>query len=159
MGATTTLTVTAVGKHIMYAMAFLIGSVGMSVESFAILGVIVVVDTFTGVVRTIILHGGRSFTSTKLMSGIVSKAFIVSVPLLVVWSGKGAGIDMMGLGKGILSVLIFSELYSTLGNIYAIHIRKDVKEFDAVAFLLHKVRDIVENILKNSTKIDPPKGE
>ena len=146
-------------KHIAYGVAFLVGSVGLSVESFSILGVLVVVDTFTGVTRAMVIHGKRSFTSTKLTSGVLSKSFIVCVPLLVAWSGKGAGIDMTGLAQGVLSVLIIAELYSTLGNIYAIHIRKDVKEFDAIAFILHRVRDVVENILKNSTKIDPPKGK
>ncbi len=155
----TSLTLTSFAKHIIYGIAFLIGAVGMSVESYIIFGVLVVIDTITGVARTIILHGGRSVTSTKLTSGIVSKAFIVTIPLLLAWSGKGAGIDMNHLAHGVLSVLIIAELYSVLGNIYAIHIRRDVKEFDAVAFLLDKLRTIIENVLKNSTKIDPPKGE
>lgn len=156
MGALTTTSATF-AKNISYGIAFLIGSVGLSIESFAIFGVLIVIDTITGVARTMIIHGGRSFTSSKLTSGVIAKAFIISVPLLVAWAGKGAGIDMTALAQGVLSVLIIAELYSILGNIYAIHIRRDVAEFDAVAFILGKTRTIIENILKNTTKIEPPK--
>lgn len=146
-------------KNISYGVAFLIGAVGLDAEAFAVLGVLVIIDTITGVLRSMTIYGGRSFTSSKLTSGVVAKALIVSVPLLVAWAGRGAGIDMENLAQGVLSVLIFAELYSILGNIYAIHIQKDVKEFDAVAFILDKVRDTIEVVIKNSTKIDPPKGK
>lgn len=131
-------------------MAFIIGTVGLSTEAFAIFGVLIVLDTFTGVVRTIRIRGGKSFTSLQLTGGVISKGFVISVPLVVAWAGRGAGLDLTLVAQGILSVLILAEAYSILGNIHAIHIKKDVKEFDAVAWILGMARNRLEHYLKTT---------
>ena len=145
----TTIDVVAM-KHLTYFFAFIIGSVGLSPESFMILAVLMMIDTFTGVVRTIRIRGGQSFTSMRLTSGIIRKSLIIIVPLVIAWAGKGAGIDLSTLAQGVLAVLVLSEAYSILGNIHAIHIGKDVREFDAIAWILGLVRSELENKLKSA---------
>lgn len=137
-------------KHATYFFAFLIGTVGLATEAFAIFGVLIIVDTFTGVIRSITIRGGKSFTSLQLTGGVVSKGLIISVPLIVAWGGRGAGMDLTLLAQGILSVLILAEVYSILGNIHAIRLKRDVKEFDAIAWILGKVREQIEHYLKNT---------
>lgn len=146
----TTVEATMLVKHISYFLAFIIGTVGLATEAFAIFGVLIVLDTITGVIRTIRIRGGQSFTSLQLTGGVVSKGLIISVPLVIAWAGRGAGIDLTLVATGVLSVLILAEAYSILGNIHAIHLRRDVKEFDAVAWILSKVRDNLETYLKNT---------
>jgi len=137
-------------KHLTYFLAFIIGTVGLATEAFAIFAVLIVLDTFTGVIRSITIRGGQSFTSMQLTSGVVSKGLIISVPLVIAWAGRGAGLDLTLIATGVLSVLILAEAYSVLGNIHAIHVKRDVKEFDAIAWILSKVRDQMENYLKNT---------
>jgi len=137
-------------KHLTYFFAFIIGSVGLATESFAIFGVLIVIDTITGVVRTIRIRGGDSFTSLQLTGGVISKGLVISVPLIVAWAGRGAGLDLTLVAQGVLSVLILAEAYSILGNIHAIRIGRDVKEFDAIAWILGNVRKQMEHYLKNT---------
>lgn len=137
-------------KHLTYFLAFIVGSVGLATEAFAIFAVLIILDTFTGVVRSITIRGGQSFTSLQLTGGVISKGLIISVPLIIAWAGRGAGFDLTLVAQGVLSVLILAEAYSVLGNIHAIHVKRDVKEFDAIAWILGKVRDQMENYLKNT---------
>lgn len=148
-----TIGIKTILKHISYALAFIIGTVGMSPDSFAILGILMLVDTITGVLRVGRTRGWRAVQSSKLSAGILSKAVVITVPVLIAWAGKGAGIDLTQIAEATLSVLILAELYSTLGNIYGIHTGKEVKEFDAVAFILQRVRDLIEKVLKDNSKI------
>lgn len=145
-----TLEATSILKHCTYFFAFLVGAVGLSTEAFAIFGVLIVADTFTGVIRSVRIRGGQSFTSLQLTSGVVSKGLVISVPLIVAWAGRGAGLNLTLLAEGILSMLILAEAYSVLGNIHAIRMGKDIKEFDAIAWILGKVRDQMESYLKNT---------
>lgn len=137
-------------KNVSYGVAFLIGAVGLSTQAFAIFGVLIIGDTITGVIRSLKLRGGRSVTSLKLTSGVISKLLIITVPLIIAWAGKGAGINLHALAQGALSMLILAEAYSVLGNIHAIRVGKDLKEFDAITYILEKVRGIIETYLKDA---------
>lgn len=137
-------------KNIGYFLAFIIGAVELSTEAFAIFGVLIVIDTITGILRSSRVFGARSVTSLKLTSGVISKLLIIGVPLIIAWAGKGAGIPMGALAQGALSMLILAEAYSILGNIHAIRTGKNVKEFDAINWVLEKVRTTIEHYLKNA---------
>lgn len=132
-------------KNLMYIPAFFLG---LSMQSFGVLAAFMMIDVITGLVRAYTVHGGRSIKSYRLGAGILSKLCIILVPLLVVWGGEGAHIDLLLVGQGALSVLILAELYSILGNIQSIRLRKDVMEFDAVNFIVLKLRDYLESIIK-----------
>jgi len=133
-------------KHAAYVPLFLIG---LSFESYAILGVLMAADVFTGIIRTAVINGWTSVKSRRLSSGIIAKVVIVGVPLVLVWAGRGAGIDLLPVAKGALGMLVLSEAYSILGNIHAIYLRQDVPEFDAISFVLKKIRGIVERVVKS----------
>lgn len=137
-------------KNITYLLAFMVGAVGLSTEAFAIFGALIVIDTLTGIIRAIKVHGGRSVTSMKLTSGVISKLLIISVPLIIAWAGRGAGLPMTAVAQGALSMLILAEAYSILGNIHAIRTGKNLKEFDAVTWILDRVRTTIETYLKGA---------
>lgn len=133
-------------KNASYIAAALLG---LSIESYLILGILMVLDTIGGVMKSYVLYGGYSIKSYKLSSGIISKLTIIGIPVIVAWAGRGVGLDFIGIAKAILGMLILSELYSILGNAYSIRIGKEIEEFDAVGFVIGKARDIIERIIKN----------
>ena len=139
-------------KNLGLLLAFIIGGVGLSPESFGILTVFIAIDSITGIIRAGILHGWRSVTSSRFVSGIMTKLVVVIVPLVIAWAGRGAGIDLLLLAKGTLSALILAESYSILGNVHAIRTREDIEEFDAIAFILTNVRESVEKLFSNQIK-------
>ncbi len=142
---TASTTFWVVVKNLAYIpMAFL----GLSHENYTILAVLMVIDTVTGLIRSGIVHGTKTITSKNLSIGILSKLSLITIPLVIALAGKGVGLQITWLAKSALSMLILSECYSILGNIQSIRIKQDVHEFDAVNFVLEKVRNILEKTLR-----------
>ena len=137
-------------KYTVYLASFVFGFLGLPPESFLIFGVLIVLDSITGVVRSAVLKGTKSVTSTKLTSGVVSKMLVFLVPIVIALAGRGAGFDLMHTAQGVLSILIVAEAYSVLSNVYAIRVKKDIPEFDAVTWVLRGVRKTVERFLLES---------
>ena len=136
-------------KHLAYIPAVIFG---LSTHSYAILAFFILLDTFTGVLRAGILHGWREVTSFKFTTGLVSKLLIIFIPLMIALAGKGVGMDLTFVAQSAIGMLILAQFYSILGNIHAIKIRKDVKEFDAVSWVISHVQSIVEKMLMDSNK-------
>ena len=121
---------------------------GFNKTSVAILGVFIVLDIITGLLSAYRVNGKREITSKNLSFGILFKMLLILIPLLVVWTGKGVGIDLMVFGVWSLNILIVSEALSILGNIQEIKTGKEVPEIDAVNMLFEKLRKILIDILK-----------
>lgn len=135
----------AIFKNVSYIPAFVLG---LSTEAYGILAVLMLIDTITGVIRSGTLHGWRSVTSHAAEVGLVAKLLLLLVPLIVALTARGIGLDLHWVASGSLTVLIASEGYSILGNIHATYLKQDVKEFDAINFILTKLRDTLERIVK-----------
>ena len=134
-------TTTEILKNLSYIPAIFLG---LSTESYAILGALMIVDTITGVIRAGVVHGWRSVNSHNLSFGILSKMCLILIPLIVALAGRGSGVDLTIVAKGALSMLVLSETYSILGNMQSIRTRKDIAEFDAVNFVLAGLRHTIE---------------
>lgn len=132
-------------KNLMYIPAFFLG---LSVKSFAILAIFMLIDVGTGVMRTYVVRGGKAIKSSRLGAGVLSKVCIITVPALLAWAGEGAGLDLLPVAQGALTVLILAETYSILGNYQSIRLKRDIVEFDAINFLIVKLRDYLESFIK-----------
>lgn len=141
------LSLTSIIKNAGYIPAILLG---LSGQSYAILGAFMFLDTVLGVIRVWTNHGGRSIRSYKLTAGITAKMCVLLIPLLTVWAGKGVGLDLHLLATWTVGALILAQFYSIVSNIYSIHIRKDVDEFDAVSWVLRRVQIVIERLLKDT---------
>lgn len=138
---------TSIIKNVGYIPAILLG---ISTQSYAILGAFMFLDTVLGVTRVYINHGGRHIRSYKMTAGIISKICVLLVPLLVAWAGKGVGINLIAFAQWTVGALILAQFYSIISNIYSIHLRRDVDEFDAVSWVLRRVQIMIERLLKES---------
>lgn len=134
-----------IAKNLAYIPAMYLG---LSMESYGILAILMLLDTITGIARAGVIHGWRSVNSHNLSFGILSKLGIILIPLVIVLAAKGIGVNMLPVAKMALSTLILSEAYSILGNIQSIRIRKDIVEFDAINYLLGSLRKLFEKMLK-----------
>lgn len=120
----------------------------LNIESYSILGIFMIVDTVTGVARSGTIHGWRSITSHVMTVGILAKCMVLLVPFLLSLAGHAIGVEVAFIAKSALNVLIISELYSILSNIQSIRLGREVQEFDAVNYLLTKLRDTLERYVK-----------
>lgn len=146
---TTPLTISVFIKNAAYIpAAFLLA--GVNTESYAILTAFMAADLLLGIIRTLVLNGGTSFKSYKLAAGVLSKCLVTSVPLIVVWAGRGAGISLVFLAQWSVGALILSQAYSMLGHVNAIRLGQDVKEWDAVGVILGALKRSFEALLRDS---------
>lgn len=143
------ITTTAILKNLTYIPAVVFG---LSTESYGILAILMIIDTITGIIRAGVVHGWRSVNSHNLSFGLLSKMCLIMVPMVVAVAGRGINLDLTIIATAALSMLILSEAYSILGNIQSIRIRKDIAEFDAVNFVLIKLRTILEKMLVSDGK-------
>ena len=144
-----TVSVWTMIKNAAYVPAFVLG---LSTDAYGILALLMIIDTVTGVMRSGTLHGWRSITSHAAELGLLSKLVLLLIPLTIALVAKGVGLDVHWVATGSLSVLILSEGYSVLGNIQATYTKKDVVEFDAINFLLTRLRDFLEKTIKKPVK-------
>lgn len=131
-------------------MVWLIHYLGLNAESVAILSTLLVVDTITGFWKEKAIGGVP--TSTRLANGIISKMVLLIVPFLVALAAKGVGVDISTFVVVVIDILIISELYSTIANIYTIRSKKQVEEFDALSFILKRIRSILDRMLGDEPK-------
>lgn len=128
---------------------------GIPQEAYWILAALIVLDTFTGALKAIILDA-KSFTSAALRNGVLAKLMLLLIPLIVALVGKSVpdpfeGIVMASV-SGSIAILALSEAYSTLSNIGAIVSKKGGSEMDGVSFIISKLLKLIKSILDSLTK-------
>ncbi len=126
--------------------------VGISMENYAILAIFMGIDILTGVVKSYHVQGPKSLTSYAMKVGVLSKSCLLLIPVIIAWAGKGVDLDLLWFARGSLAMLILAETYSIIGNIYAINRREEKGEFDAVSFVLKRIRDGIGDIIIKEKK-------
>lgn len=114
-------------------------------EPMFFFAVLLVVDYITGLYKARIL--GHSITSNKMKYGCISKLLLLLIPIVLAIGAKSVGADMdKALTVGI-NILIISEIYSIIGNIYSARTKEEFPEWDAVAMIGKMIRNILLRLL------------
>lgn len=121
---------------------------GLPAEPVAILTVLVAVDFISGISRAHAL--GEPVTSRRMGVGMLTKCGVITVPLVMALTAKGLGADFNWLVSWSISVLILSESYSIIANVYTIRTGKMAPEWDAVSLILSKIRSAVDLLDKRN---------
>lgn len=107
-------------------------------EPMMLLAILLIIDYATGLYKAKILE--QSITSNKMKYGVVSKMLLLLIPIVIAIGAKGVGADFeYALLVGI-NILIISEIYSIIGNIYSSRTKEELPEWDAVAIISKKIR-------------------
>ena len=140
-------------KNSSYIVAFMASSqyLGLVPESIAILAGLIILDIVTGIFKSGILYGWQTIRSSRLASGTLAKMLLLLVPTSLALAGKGVSLDMSAVAQSAITVLILSQAYSVIGNVHAVQTGTDKNEFDAVAFILRSVRDLLERFMEKSS--------
>lgn len=137
-------------KNLSYVATFIASAewLGLNHEALLVFAALMLIDIATGVIRVAVVDGGKAVLSSALKRGITSKFLVLTAIFSVAITGKGVGFEMDGLIQAAVNVLILGELYSILGNIHSARTGSKKVEFDAVAFILGKVREMLEKVVK-----------
>lgn len=119
---------------------------GISGELVAVLTTLIVLDIMTALIREYAV--GNRIKSRTFWIGVSAKMLLIIVPFIVILVGKGAGIDLLPMGRITLSIFIVAEGYSIIGNIIQIR-KKDVTidEQDAITSVIKGVEKTFKKIL------------
>jgi hypothetical protein len=140
-------------KNSSYVVAFVSGLAYLNITpiSVFVLTILILTDVVTGIIKSGFIYGGESIKSSIMERGIIAKGLIILIPLLIAGAGKGVGIELGDVAQGIITVLIFSELYSILGNINATRTGKDSQEFDAIGWVIAGLKNVLKNVIKDES--------
>lgn len=119
-------------------LATILTALGVDTETFTWLGYLLFFDYVTGVLKAKTL--GQSITSNKMKYGVISKFSIILIPLVLAMAAKGIRVDANNILYIGMNILILSETYSIIGNIYSIRTKLELPEYDAVAQIGHMIR-------------------
>lgn len=122
---------------------------GMNEQPIWIFSILMVIDFVTGILASYVADKNEVKSKTAV-NWLIRKVSIFMIPFVVALVIKGGGYtgDLAnGLVTTIVSLLIVSEGYSVLGNIYGIKTGKKVPEIDATERLLDFVRGLFESSL------------
>lgn len=137
-------------KNSTYVLAYFITIqyLGFNPETLAIYSVLMVLDVFTGVVRSAMVKGWTSVKSSLGIRGMLKKILVLTGIFSVALTAKGVGFDITMFVQSTLNVFILAEAYSILGNIHSAITKKPKSEFDAVTYLLNKVEVALKAAMK-----------
>ena len=121
---------------------------GLPAEPAAILAVLMCVDFVAGVSRARVI--GEPITSHRIKVGTISKCGVMTIPLVLALTAKGLGVDFNWIIGWSVSLLILSESYSIIANVYTIRTGKIAPEWDAISLILSKIRSAVDLLDKRN---------
>lgn len=121
----------------------------ISEEPFVLFAILLIIDYLTGLAKAKTL--GHSITSNKMKYGLISKLSLILIPIVVAMGTKATGADSHYIMLSGMWILVFSEVYSIIGNIYAVRTKEELPEYDAVGLLGKQIRTI---LIRNSEGSD-----
>lgn len=136
-----TTTIKIIWNSIVALLGSLLTYLGLDAEAIVVLTVLLGVDYATGLIKAKSIH--ESITSNKMKYGIASKMILLVIPISIALGAKGVDVEMGMLVIVCVNILIFSELYSILGNIACITSGKVLPEIDAPSMIAKQIRNFL----------------
>lgn len=139
--STTSVYVKAVINFFTISCSGLFAYLDINTEAFFLFALLLLIDYVTGVWKASCL--GHSITSNKMKYGILSKLSLLLIPVVLAIGAKAVGADFKAVLLVGINILVLSETYSIIGNIYSIRTKDELPEYDAVAMLGNKIRAVL----------------
>ena len=145
----TTTTIKIIWNFLVVLLSGMLAYLEISQEPFTLFALLLMIDYITGLAKAKTLQ--VSITSNKMKYGLISKLSLLIIPLVLAIGAKAIGADYHYVLLSGMYILIFSEVYSIIGNIYSIRTKEELPEYDAVAMLGRQIRNI---LIRNSGGTD-----
>lgn len=126
---------------IVFACSYVLAYLNVSIEPFGLFALLLILDYITGIMKAKRLN--ESITSNKMKYGLASKLILLLIPLTVAIAAKAVDADSHYILLGGMYILILSEAYSIIGNVYAFNKKEELPELDALAVLAKYIRNIL----------------
>lgn len=138
LDTSTTQIIAIIWNFIIAIMSGLLAYLGLDAEAIIVLTVLLAIDYVTGLIKAKSIH--ESITSNKMKYGIASKMVLIIIPISIALGAKGVNVDLSSLVLVCVNILIFSEMYSIVGNVACITSGKALPEIDAASIIAKQIR-------------------
>lgn len=125
------------------AISSFLAFIGIDAALFFWFAMLLIMDYVTGLFKAYAIN--ESITSNKMKYGIVSKLSIVIIPVALAIGAKALGADFDSILKVGMTMLILSEIYSIISNVYAIRYNIELPEYDVLAIIGKRIRHMLLN--------------
>lgn len=125
-------------------------------DQLCILSVLLVLDFVMGVAKQLRVDKSK-LTSHEAGIGALKKIAVVVALFAIALVIKGVGLDGTAYLKGVLGILIASEGYSIIQNIYAVRTGKILPEFDVISLLLKSLGEFMRYQIEKAIKVSTAK--
>ena len=126
--------------------ASLLQFLDIDAKKLSILVMLMCIDMLTGTLKAYRIR--ENITSRRWIAGFLSKLLVLLVPFTIALMAKGVEFDIKWFIEFSISLMIVSEAYSILGNIYTFRTGAEVAEIDALSYLIKKIREVLENMIE-----------
>ena len=113
----------------------------ISQEPFTLFAILLIIDYITGIWKAKTLE--HSITSNKMKYGLISKLSLIIVPIVIAIGAKATGGDSHYILLAGMWILVLSEVYSIIGNIYSTRTKQEFPEYDALATIGKYIRNFL----------------
>ncbi|MFY4767447.1 phage holin family protein [Aliarcobacter butzleri] len=134
----TTAAIKIVYNFFVVIISSILAYLNLEQEPIFLLSLLLLIDYITGLFKAKTL--GHSITSNKMKYGLISKLLLLLIPIVLAIGGKAVGADFHYVLMTGMTILIISEIYSIIGNIYATRTKEEFPEYDAVAMIGKRIR-------------------
>jgi phage-related holin len=137
----------AIGMNFLYIPLVLF--INQFAEQIMILTMFMVIDFTSGLGKSYVMH--EKFSLHRALAGVLTKLFTICIPFLLHFTSNGVG-EYADQVKNLISygfsVLIIIEVYSILGNIYAIRTGTELEDKDLLSWFILNIRKFFETFIK-----------
>lgn len=127
-------------------LASLVQFLEIDTKKLSILVVLMCIDMLTGTFKA--YRTKENITSRRWIVGFLSKLVVLLVPFTIALMAKGVDFDVKWFIGFSLSIMVITEAYSILGNIYTFKTGEAVAEIDAVSAIIKVLRNFLENMIE-----------
>lgn len=129
----------------------------MNTDIVKILMILMFCDTLFGLCKAISLK--RQIKFNILLEGLVSKAMILLIPMVLALIGKGLGYDFKVLPDTVLKILIVAEGFSIFTSLYVMRTKKEPENVDIITMILVSIRKALMSVINLwLKKVEDPAG-
>lgn len=121
----------------------------LDMDIVKILSILMITDTVLGALKSMFLKDLK-FTFRKLLWGIISKATILTIPMVLALVALGLGFDFKWLVSLVLKILVISEAISSITNILSIRKKQNIENTDYISSMLRGLREFLKKTVEKA---------
>jgi|AntRauTorcE11897_2_1112592.scaffolds.fasta_scaffold68876_1 phage-related holin len=137
-------------EYITYLTYAAFAYLSLDIDIVRILMWLMIIDTFFGAIKAVRVAKIK-FSLKTMLWGILTKATILTIPMILALVALGLGYDFIWLIDIVIKILVLHEGISIITNMISIRQNKNIINADIISVMLLKIREVFTDLVKKLT--------